>query len=181
MVTVGDVVGHDLTAAVTMNQIRLLLRARAVDSSSPADLCASVNRLLPIVDTPKLATMIVAFIDVATGHAAFVNAGHPLPIVRTATHVSWLTLPVSLPLGAVREAHYRETVAILPPASTLLLYTDGLVERRQEPPAISNDKLLRRINDLDLSDLDTAIDSLLDIAASDADDDIALMALRRLT
>jgi serine phosphatase RsbU (regulator of sigma subunit) len=179
MVTVGDVMGHDLAAAVTMGQIRLLLRARSADSASPAELCTTVNRLMATVGTPKLATMIVAFIDLTNGCASLVNAGHPLPILRTPTHTAPLTVPASLPLGVTATTVYHETGATLPPGSTLLMYTDGLIERRDEPLSVSCDKLRRLVADLDVTALDAAVDILLDAHAANAHDDIAVLALRR--
>ncbi|MBB5866892.1 signal transduction histidine kinase/serine phosphatase RsbU (regulator of sigma subunit)/CheY-like chemotaxis protein [Allocatelliglobosispora scoriae] len=179
MVTVGDVIGHDLTAAIAMNQIRLLLRALAADSAGPAELCSTVNRLLPAAGATRLATMVIAFIDPATGHTTMVNAGHPLPIVRSPDGVGEVAVPASLPLGVRSGTRYRDTDVVLAPGSMLLLYTDGLVERRTEQPRDSLDKLLRRVAELDLTDLGTAVDALLDAGGTDADDDIALLAVRR--
>ncbi len=179
MVTVGDVMGHDLAAAVTMGQIRLLLRSWAAASASPADLCSTVNTLLPVVGTPTMATMIVAFIDLGTGKASIVNAGHHAPILRTAERTRRLTVKTSMALGVLPHTTYRQTTTVLPPGSTLFIYTDGLTERRRESPQTSRRRLLRRCADLDLTDLDTAVDVLLDLCSADADDDIAIMALRR--
>jgi serine phosphatase RsbU (regulator of sigma subunit) len=184
MVTVGDVAGHDVAAAVTMGQIRLLLRSRAADSADPADLCTAVNRLLPIVGTPTLTTLVVAFVDLDTGQATFVNAGHPPPIRSAGGQAEILALPESLPLGVNPDARYTSVDTVLPAGSTLLLYTDGLIERRREPMRVSRDKLLRRVADLDVAALDVAaldagIDALVDASATDAADDIAVLALRR--
>jgi serine phosphatase RsbU (regulator of sigma subunit) len=86
---------------------------------------------------------------------------------------------MSLPLGVTLDAGYQEAETTLRAGATLLLYTDGLIERRHEPLSVSRDRLIRRIADLDLTGLDAAVDALVDASAVDAVDDIAVLALRR--
>jgi signal transduction histidine kinase/serine phosphatase RsbU (regulator of sigma subunit)/CheY-like chemotaxis protein len=182
MISVGDVIGHDLDAAVTMGEIRHFLRACGPGSADPGELCLSVNGLLQGGESMQVATAVVAFIDPSSGATTVVNAGHPPCLVISPEGVAnRLEIPASPPLGAFGEAKYGTTEFTLALGSTLLLYSDGLVERRDENIDDSIDKLVARSSGAS----DRGIDDILDLLLNDAlaplpnNDDIVILALRR--
>jgi PAS domain S-box-containing protein len=127
---VGDVVGHNLAAASVMGQVRGLLRGYAMDKTDPAAVLnatdSALERLLP--DT--LATVVYAVLDIATGQLSYASAGHPPPAcVTPAGEVGYLDAEpdAMLGLGAGFTTRYRQLAA----GSTLLFYTDGLIEDRR--------------------------------------------------
>jgi serine phosphatase RsbU (regulator of sigma subunit) len=130
----------------------------------------------------QVATAVVAFIDPSSGATTVVNAGHPPCLVISPEGVAnRLEIPASPPLGAFGEAKYGTTEFTLALGSTLLLYSDGLVERRDENIDDSIDKLVARSSGAS----DRGIDDILDLLLNDAlaplpnNDDIVILALRR--
>jgi PAS domain S-box-containing protein len=132
-VVVGDVVGHGLRAAAVMGQLRNACRAYALVESSPAEVVARLNTLVTSSGEDAMATVLYLTLDRETGEIAFTCAGHPSPLVLTPDGPRFLEGGRSVPVGATESAIFREANATLPPRSTLLLYTDGLVERRDIP------------------------------------------------
>lgn len=127
----GDVVSHGARAAAVMAQLRSALRAYALDHDSPAAVLERLDRLLRNVDPQEMATLVYLVLEPETGALRYANAGHPPPLVIDAAGgTRFIEGARSVPLGAVVDPHYDEGSAELPPGSTLLLYTDGLVERR---------------------------------------------------
>jgi PAS domain S-box-containing protein len=128
---VGDVVGHGVVAAGVMGQVRNALRAFAFDGHGPSSALERLNNVVHAVDEGDMTTLVYLVFDPTTRTARFTSAGHPPPLVvhpdGTATYLEGGR---SLPLGVVPNASYPEAEAMLEPGSTLLLYTDGLVERR---------------------------------------------------
>jgi serine phosphatase RsbU (regulator of sigma subunit) len=127
--TVGDVAGRGIGAAALMGQLRNAFRAYALDHASPADV---MQRLLRHVGDDEMATAVVVTLDLRSGELRYASAGHPPPLVvedRTGA-VSLLDLPTAPPLGAPEPGVIEEGVAPLLPGSTIVLYTDGLIEHR---------------------------------------------------
>jgi PAS domain S-box-containing protein len=176
---VGDVVGHGLRAAATMGQLRNACRAYALVETSPAEVVARINRLVLSGGEEAMATLLYLVLDRDTGEVAYTSAGHPPPLVLTPDGPMFLEDGRSVPVGAADPAAFREGVATIPPGSTLLLYTDGLVERRDVP---LEDRLAQlaaaaRAAGGELQDL---CDQLLAgvIGPHDPGDDVALLAVR---
>jgi GAF domain-containing protein/anti-sigma regulatory factor (Ser/Thr protein kinase) len=131
VVCVGDVVGHGLEAAAVMAQLRTALRAYAADGSDPAATVERVNRLMWQLGPTAMTTLAYTVIDPAAESLALVNAGHPPPlIIRPDGEPEYLPLQGTLALGASPLANYRCDSHRFAAGSTILLYTDGLVERR---------------------------------------------------
>jgi serine phosphatase RsbU (regulator of sigma subunit) len=127
--TVGDVAGRGIGAAALMGQLRNAFRAYALDHTSPADV---MQRLLRHVGDDEMATAVVVTLDLRSGELRYASAGHPPPLVvedRTGA-VSLLDLPPAPPLGAPESGVIEEGLASLLPGSTIVLYTDGLIEHR---------------------------------------------------
>ena len=132
-VAVGDVAGHGLAAAVVMSHLRIGLRAYAVEGHSPARTVARLDRLLRTQSDPQMATVLYAVLDPTTGHLRLTSAGHVPPVVVSrAADATLLTVPPAPPLGTVTVSAYPETTTALGDDDLVLLYTDGLIERRGE-------------------------------------------------
>lgn len=134
LLVIGDVVGHDLPAAVAMGQMRNALRAYALEDPSPASILARVNRVALMLESSDFATCAVIALDPATLHASWATAGHPSPLLTSVTgFTSLLAGDPGPPLGVTAIAEYSEHQLTLRDGDSLLLYSDGLVERRGVP------------------------------------------------
>ena len=179
-VAIGDVVGHGVEAAAVMGQFRNALRAYVLDGRGPDAAVERLNRLTRTFDQNDMATLVYVVLDTATGGFRFVRAGHPPPLVRDLQgNVEQLNGQGALPVGVAPNVRYPATSMKLEPGSTLLLYTDGLVERRGEPLEEGIAKLQRVLADAP-EPLEELCDHVLSaLAAEDErDDDIALLAVR---
>ncbi len=130
---VGDVAGHGLRAAASMGQLRNAFRAYGMVEASPAEVVARINRLVMSGVEQVMATVLYLVLDRESGEVAWSAAGHPPPLVIGPDGARFLEGGRSVPIGAADPAVFREATAIIPPGASLLLYTDGLVERRDTP------------------------------------------------
>jgi serine phosphatase RsbU (regulator of sigma subunit) len=132
-VVVGDVVGRGLPAAAVMGQLRSAIRALLLESHSPAHVLAALDRFAELVPGASCSTVCCAVVDPGAGTLRYSSAGHVPAIVVDADGASrYLTAAGSLPLAVVADLVRPQHDVVLAPGSTLLLYTDGLVERRDE-------------------------------------------------
>jgi PAS domain S-box-containing protein len=130
-IVVGDCVGHDLGAATVMGQLRSACRALLLQNGRPGQVLAAMDQFAASIPGAEFATMLCAVLDPATGQLGYSAAGHPPAIVaRPDGSVDLLEGARSFPLAARPGTERHEAQYLLPPRSTLLLYTDGLVERR---------------------------------------------------
>jgi serine phosphatase RsbU (regulator of sigma subunit)/anti-sigma regulatory factor (Ser/Thr protein kinase) len=133
-VAIGDVVGRGFHAAALMGQLRSALRAYAIDWRSPRDVLQRLSTLLRQLEPGRAATLLYAVLEPHAERATVAAAGHPPPLVVEEDGTSrFIGLRPSVPLGAVREAVYEESEFPLVVHSTLVLYTDGLIEEAGEP------------------------------------------------
>ena len=127
----GDVVSRGVRAASVMGQLRNALRAYAIDGRPPAAVLERLHAVLRSLERREMATLAYMVLDPVALSYTLASAGHPPPLVIGPDHsVTLIEEGRGPPLGAVAEVLYRETSGTLEPGSTLLLYTDGLVERR---------------------------------------------------
>ncbi len=130
---IGDVQGHDTHAAAVMGQLRIVLRAYAAEGHTPATVMARASVFLHELDTERFATCTYAEVDLRTGVVQLVRAGHVDPLIRESDgRCRRLPVEGGLPLGLSAEfgrLDYPVTTLELDPGQTLLLYTDGLVEK----------------------------------------------------
>ncbi|MGV8979429.1 MAG: SpoIIE family protein phosphatase [Cellulomonas sp.] len=189
MLVIGDVVGHDTTAAAAMGQLRSLLRGIAVATGvGPAELLRQVDAAMATLGDPTIATAVVARLEQSVderrrgaAHVTWSNAGHPDPMVISADGVvSRLAhdRPDML-LGVRADARRTESTVTLEQGTTLLFYTDGLVEHRARPVRdgmASLQDLLGQLHGLHLSALTDEI--LARMLLSQPEDDVALLAVR---
>jgi PAS domain S-box-containing protein len=177
---VGDVVGHGLRAAAVMGQLRNAFRAYGLAESSPAEVMARVNRLVMSAEDEVMATVLYLVLDRENGELTFASAGHPPPLLLETDGVRFLEGGRAVPIGAVEPVLFREASAVLPDGAALLLYTDGLVERRDEPLEQRLDALADAAGAAE-EGLEGLCDAVLaDVIGPDRmpSDDVALLAVR---
>jgi GAF domain-containing protein/anti-sigma regulatory factor (Ser/Thr protein kinase) len=131
---VGDCVGHGLTAATVMGQLRSACRALLLDDPSPRAALAGLDRFAARLPGAQCTTAVCAVLNPDTGGLVYSSAGHPPPIL---VHADGTTRMLdgghTIPLGIRPDRPRPEAEVTIPARATLLLYTDGLVERRRIP------------------------------------------------
>jgi PAS domain S-box-containing protein len=189
VVVIGDVVGHDTAAAAAMGQLRGLLRGIAHHSGAgPAEILRGLDEAMASMHEGTLATAAVARIERMTGGRAaapgarlrWANAGHPPPaLLGRDGRVSLLAGDTcDLMLGVDPGVRRAENLVALEPGSTVVLYTDGLVERRGSLLDDGFDRLRTHLTDLAGHPLERLCDELLDrMLQGTPQDDVALVAL----
>ncbi len=186
---VGDVGGHGLDAAMTMGQLRTAVRAYALEGHPPHRVLELVDAFLQRLDADGYATCLYLVLEPATGAVEWCSAGHPGPVLVArggGEHDEIVTtladegrvpsLGVPVP-AALRAGTGR---AVLPPGSRLLLFTDGLVERRGESLEVGLERLARHARrPRARGDLTTWCETLVDLQLDgrDVDDDVAVLAV----
>jgi serine phosphatase RsbU (regulator of sigma subunit)/CheY-like chemotaxis protein/anti-sigma regulatory factor (Ser/Thr protein kinase) len=179
-VTIGDVVGRGVVSAATMGQLRNLLRAYAFEEVAPARTLERVNELLLRTGDERYATVVFMIYDVAAQTLTYACAGHPAPIVIDEYGMATaLENPSGLPIGAWPGATYEERTVPFPPGSTLVLYTDGLVETRERDMYSGIQQLTKRLMHAE-TEPETLADELLSEFAPDSSDDTAILIVRSL-
>jgi serine phosphatase RsbU (regulator of sigma subunit) len=183
-VVLGDVTGHGLTAAADMALIRGLITALLHDGVHVKDVFALVSRVLTRRPEDLLATAVVALVDTGSSTLTYATAGHPPPLLihpdRTVERLDQANAPM---LGILTSDH-RAEIAPFPPGATLIMYTDGLVERRNRPFAEGVDRavdfLTRQSTDLSAGQY---IDALFEALVGDRtdNDDIAVVVVKNVS
>jgi integral membrane sensor domain MASE1/anti-sigma regulatory factor (Ser/Thr protein kinase) len=176
---IGDVAGHGLRAASTMAQLRMALRAYALEEPSPAKVVSRLDRLVSRLLMPEIVTLNYLVLDLDSGMVRFANAGHPPPLVMgPGGTTSYREDALGSPLGCDEPGLPAESEFRLPPDSTLLLYTDGLVEKRGTSIHEGLERLAALAADGD-QDIEALCERLLrSMVEDDTADDVALLAVR---
>jgi PAS domain S-box-containing protein len=125
-VTIGDVTGHGLEAAVIMGEIRQALRAAAFEAAEPSAILDRASQLLVAAGRTVFVTAIFGLLDPATGRFAYASAGHPAPLLDEGEQLRRLPT-AGLPLG-LRDEEGVDFALQLHPPCTLVMFTDGLME-----------------------------------------------------
>ncbi|MET7732080.1 GAF domain-containing SpoIIE family protein phosphatase [Streptomyces sp. NPDC005402] len=182
LAVIGDVTGHGLHAAVVMGQLRTALRAYAVENATPGEILTRLHRMLGHLQPDLYATALIARFRPGEPEVLWASAGHPPAVVRAADGTARvLDAKPGVMLGIPLPYVYTDQRAELPPGSSLVLYTDGLVERRGQgiDPGIGRlGRALEALNTAELEqDLDAAADALLKplLYDSERDDDVCLL------
>ncbi|MBN1093366.1 SpoIIE family protein phosphatase [Blastococcus sp. TML/M2B] len=177
---VGDVVGHDITAAATMGQLRSVYRALLADGPAPGAVVERLQAGWPLLGLRRMATALFASLDSATGRLRIASAGHPPPVLITGGRASFLPVPPSRMLGAPPSIA-DEWIGVLPEGATLVLFTDGLVESRSADIDEGFAALLHAASSAGTSDPGALCDHLLrELTGPHRADDIALLVLTRV-
>ncbi len=184
---VGDITGHDRQAAAVMGQTRNLLRGVAYTlAEPPAAVLSTLDRALRDLEVRTYATVVLANVEQTPEQAAeglrtlrWSNAGHPPPVLlRADGTTSLLDTPPNRLLGVDPDARRDDHEILLGPGDLVLLYTDGLVERRGMDLDDGLDWLTSTVAGSAGLDHEQLCDTLLDLVDERAEDDVALLALR---
>jgi sigma-B regulation protein RsbU (phosphoserine phosphatase) len=175
-VVVGDVSGHGLRSAVVMGRLRSALRSYALIEDDPATVLTLLDRKIQHFEAGNLATVLYAKISMVHHQMSVSIAGHLPPILAAPDQDAvLLSLPADLPVGVGDAKARRTTVVDVPRGSSVVAYTDGLVERRGEVIDVGLQRLAALVRAEPAEDICTTIMAGTDLEA--AEDDIALLAI----
>jgi serine phosphatase RsbU (regulator of sigma subunit) len=177
LLVVGDIAGHGIDAVTGMVALRNCLRGLAITGASPAALLGWLNGVACHLTDGIIGTAICGLYDPASRTLRWARAGHLPPVLVRDGAARELSLPQGVLLGADPDATYEEVTTSLRQGDALLLFTDGLIERRHEAIDESMGSLLR-IAGRPVSSIAHYADHLLSHAPSDTGDDACLVAVR---
>ena len=176
---IGDVVGRGTSAAMLVGRLRSGVREYASEGLGPAGVLCRVNALVTDVRR-EMSTLLLLAYEPATGRLRGANAGHPPALIRRADgSVTRWDVQRGLPLGVVARAEYGEGAVELEDGDVVVLFTDGLIERRGMPVGEALDRLEAAVPALgDAAEVRTAVlDAMLAGDDDGHDDDVAVLAL----
>jgi anti-sigma regulatory factor (Ser/Thr protein kinase) len=178
---VGDCVGHGLFAATIMGQLRSACRALLLEHPGPGAALTALDRFAKQLPGAQCTTAFCAVLNPDTGELVYSSAGHPPAILVQADRTTRLLDDAgATPLGLAFDIPRRpEGRAIMPPRATLLLYTDGLVERRREPLDQGIARAADLIGDNRGTTLEDLANQIMALAPDGYQDDVALLLYRQ--
>lgn len=178
LVIIGDVSGHGLEASTAMAALRYAALAYVAQDPSPASVITRLAEFAEAADDSRFATVLCVVMDLDAGELTVATAGHPAPLLLAGDEAGYVEPAIGPPIGAPRHAPYRETTTAIPEDGGLLVFTDGLVERRGEIIDAGLERLRTTALEHRLA-LDRLIDSLAaDLAVGGHDDDAAMVGVR---
>ncbi len=175
---IGDVSGRGLRAATIMASLRYAIHAYAAQGDPPVTILSKLSALLDIERDGAFATVLCGTIDPVHHQMTFASAGHLPPLLLADGGAEFVTMTTGLPVGVGTTAPYESVTISVPDRGTVLVYTDGLVERRGE----SLDTGLARFRECALG-VDGSMEHLLthvvdELTEAESDDDTAILGLR---
>jgi serine phosphatase RsbU (regulator of sigma subunit)/anti-sigma regulatory factor (Ser/Thr protein kinase) len=180
-IVVGDCVGHGLRAATVMGQLRSACRALLLQDSSPARALTALDRFAAQLPGALCATVFCGVLDPGTGALRYASAGHPPAIVTSPDGSSrLLDRGRSRPLGVRGPDERPEAEELVPARAILMLYTDGLVERRRQPLTAGIDRVVTVIENGRAQPIETLATDVMDQLTPPGgyDDDVAVLLYR---
>ncbi|MFJ8043931.1 SpoIIE family protein phosphatase [Kitasatospora sp. NPDC096147] len=183
LLCVGDVAGHGIDAATGMVALRNALRGLAATGAGPAQLLTWLNSVTHHLTDNVTATAVCALYDPATRRLRWARAGHLPPVLLRDGRARTLPQVNGILLGVLDHAEYDEDHLDLAPGDTLVMFTDGLIERRDESVHASLDGLLALSEKATAGHTDSAnfleshLDHLLRYGGADTDDDTCLVGI----
>ncbi len=182
--SIGDVAGHGLEAAVIMGEIRQAIRTAAVAASSPSEVLDYLNRVVALRDSIGMVTAIFGMYDPPTSRLCYAVAGHPSPLIALANGTVQHLPSGSLPLGCTSSLEVCDWTFTLPAGSHAVFYTDGIIENDRD--VLAGEKrlvetlrsLLQNTTEATLSDPATQLLERIFNGASNRDDAAALILSR---
>ncbi|MEV7303881.1 MULTISPECIES: SpoIIE family protein phosphatase [Streptomyces] len=177
LLCVGDIAGHGIKAATGMVVLRNAMRGLAITGAGPGQLLSWLNIVAHHLTEQVTATAVCGLFDPETRILRWARAGHLPPVLVRGEEAFKLPLLRGLLLGALAEAEYQEEEIQLEPSDTLLMYTDGLIERRDTSVEDSLSQLLTTAKAAAPS-LERRLDRLLTHSESDTDDDTCIIGVR---
>ena len=177
---VGDVMGRGVSAAAAMAQMRAAVRAYAALDPTPEVVLARLDQMFARYPTEQLVTLIYLVADPARDELVVANAGHPPPILlRVDLATQQLPLADGAPLGVAPQERHQTSVPFRA-GDTVIAFTDGLIERRDEDITDGQERLLHAVPSLAGGDLAVALADTVDQGRDPSrDDDVAVLAARR--
>src|SRR3954451_11137091 len=176
----GDVVSRGVRAASVMGQLRNALRAYALDGRRPVDVLERLHALLRSFERREMATLVYVGLDPSSLSYTLSSAGHPPPLVLAPDgRVCLIEAGRGPPLGAVADPGYSDASGVVCPGATLLLYTDGLVERRD----MWIDEGIAKLTEVAAEAVELEPDALVErlitslVPPGGGEDDVALLAV----
>jgi serine phosphatase RsbU (regulator of sigma subunit) len=178
LIAIGDVGGHGLAAAAGMARLRGALAGLAITGSPPERLVGWLNDLVRHVAPEHTASVVAGYFDPASRTLTWAQAGHPPPILVRDSWAQVLEPPSGILLGAGQE-DYAAAILALSPGDLLLLYSDGLIERRNRSVDAGLAMLAAAVRGI--TDPERAIAAALSaLGSTDLEDDTCLVALQVL-
>lgn len=178
---VGDVVGHGVASAACMGQLRNALRVYAIDGAPPGEVLTGLNQFTIDTDVTSYTTLVYAVFDPANGLLEWTSAGHPPMVWQRSTDAEVLAERHGMPIG-VMDRPYQSCRTVLAPGDRVLIYTDGLVERRDEALDQGIQRLRDALAETSELALEDAVDKILDqVAPVERNDDVCVLAVERPT
>jgi serine phosphatase RsbU (regulator of sigma subunit) len=178
LIAIGDVGGHGLAAAAGMARLRGALAGLAITGSPPERLVGWLNDLVRHVAPEHTASVVAGYFDPASRTLTWAQAGHPPPILVRGAWARALETPAGILLGAGQE-EYAAAILALSPGDLLLLYSDGLIERRDRSVDAGLATLAAAVRGI--TDPERAIAAALSaLGSTDLEDDTCLVALQVL-
>ncbi|WP_433826275.1 ATP-binding SpoIIE family protein phosphatase [Actinoplanes sp. CA-015351] len=182
----GDVAGHDVRAAAVMGQVRAALRAMALTDPAPPSVLAGLDRLVTSLGAESrneeiFVTVVYGVLDPADGTITLASAGHPPPVLRRAGHhgepatAELVKVPPGAPLGL--GGRWQTGTLRLEPGDTILMFSDGVVERRGHPLNDGLDALVAAAAASASGDPRNMCSLATAAVAGTTDDDVAVLAV----
>jgi len=181
LLAMGDVMGHGMRSAARMGQLRAIVATLALEGHGPGALLERLAGNVEVLLDLELATLLVALYDPASRTLTVASAGHPPPLLAPLDAApAFLPVEPGPPLGTFAGA-YPEAEAEIPEGATLVLYTDGLVENRDESLEHGLERLRQALVEVRLPP-EAVADHILDVLgrSKGGDDDVALLVLSHL-
>ncbi|MFF4370796.1 SpoIIE family protein phosphatase [Streptomyces sp. NPDC001594] len=178
LVTVGDIAGHGIGSATAMIALRGALHGLAFTGNPPGRLMGWLNEVAMRTPGQPTATAVCALFDPADRSLCWSGAGHPPVLLLRGGRARFLEGPYNILLGALPGAGYAESSTELRPGDTLLLYTDGFIERRHVGLDESMEALRRAVERMRPGPAEELADRLMAAVLGDTDDDTSLVVVR---
>ena len=178
-VAIGDVAGHGLRAAALMGQLRNSLRAYAIEGHPPAAVVDRLNRLVRDLEQGWMATLLYIVLSPDDSEMRFANAGHMPALSLEMGDARFIDVDRGPPLGVGADDEYVEVVEAMQPGSTMVVYTDGLVEQPGVAPDVALARLAKNALSNGADDPDALCDHLVksQLGEGQPRDDVAFVAI----
>jgi GAF domain-containing protein len=181
-ITIGDVSGKGLAAAIITSRVRDCLRLCALDGLSPAECVSKTSRLLFRITSPDMfATLIFGILDTVSGVLTYVGAAHPAGILHRRDGCVELLEGANSVVGGFPDLRFEERSVTLDRGDALVLYTDGLTEARRDGQMFGADRIVEFLERRKRSSLEALVNEVLgavrEYTRGQLDDDVAMLAI----
>jgi serine phosphatase RsbU (regulator of sigma subunit) len=175
---VGDVSGRGLRAATIMASLRYAIRAYATQGDGPATVLTKLSKLLNVTRDGSFATVLCGIVDPEHRLVRLASAGHPYPLLVADGTSEYVRIHNGVPVGVNGREPYETVTVDLPERGTLLVFTDGLVERRGEGLDVGFERLRASTTDVDGSLEELLTKVVHDVTYEGSEDDTAVLGIR---